>query len=136
MLDILLQWLRTFPRWEGTLGLDYADGVPGNCGLYPKGITEISRREDVLGNSRVRYRCTCTLRRNAAAGEENARWLLDFQNWVAEQSRLGLAPQFGDEPGSERLRAYEGKLEKHAQTGSALYTVQLSAEYTKLYEVQ
>ena len=136
MLDKMRPWLQTFPEWEGTLSLDYADGVPGNSGLFPRGITELSRREDVLGNIRIRYSCTYVLRRNAVAGEDNTRWLLDFQNWVAEQSRLGLAPQFGDEPGSERLRAYEGKLEKHAHGGSALYTVQLSAEYTKIYEVK
>ena len=136
MLDRVSAWLQTFPKWEGTLQLDYADGVPGNSGLYPKGITEISRREDVLGNSKIRYSCTFQLRRSSAAGEENARWLLEFQNWVADQDRLGLAPKFGDEPPTERLRAYEGKLDKHAQAGSALYTVQLSAEYTKIYEVK
>ena len=136
MLDRMRTWLQTFPRWEGTLQLDYADGVPGNCGLFPRGITELSRREDVLGNTKIRYGCAFVLRKTAAAGEENARWLLEFQNWIAEQDRQGLAPQFGDEPKSERLRAYEGRLEKHAQTGSALYTVQLSAEFTKLYEVK
>ena len=136
MLDTLRQWLQTFPQWDSVLQLDYAEDVPGNSGLYPKGMTELSRREDVLGNLKVRYSCLFVLKRAAAPGEENARWLLHFQNWVAEQNRLGLAPKFGDEPPTERLRAYEGKLDKHAQAGSALYTVQLSAEYTKIYEVK
>ena len=136
MLETMTRWLRTFPKWEGTLQLDYADGVPGNNGLYPRGLTELSCREDVLGNTKIRYSCSFVLRKTAASGEENARWLLDLQQWVAEQDRLGLAPKFGDEPKSERLRAYEGKLEKHTQGGSALYTVQLSAEFTKIYEVK
>ena len=133
MLDELKQWLQTFPLWEGTLQVDYAEDVPGNTGLYPKGMTEISCREDVLVNRKYRYSYTFSLQRADAAGEENARWLLEFQNWVAEQARLGLAPQFGDEPQSERLRAFEGKLDKHTQTGCALYTVQLYVEFTKLY---
>ena len=136
MLDELKQWLQTFPRWEGTLQVDYAEAVPGNTGLYPKGMTELSCREDVLGNRRIRCSYTFTLQRTAAAGEENARWLLDFQQWVARQERLGLAPKFGDEPQTERLRAFDGRLEKHTQTGCALYTVQLYAEFTKIYEVK
>ena len=133
MLEKMKQWLQTFPLWEGTLQLDYADDVPGNAGLYPKGMTELSCREDVLGNRNYRYSYTFTLRRAAATSEENAHWLLEFQRWVAEQSRLGMAPAFGDEPRSERLRAFEGKLDTHTQTGCALYTVQLYAEFTKIY---
>ena len=115
--------------------IDYADGVPGNSGLYPRGIREISHREDVLGNSVVRCACVFTLRRSACPGEDNAQWLLRLQNWVMEQDRMGLAPKFGDDPKTERIRAYEGRLDKSFQTGGGLYTVQISAEYTKFYEV-
>lgn len=136
MLEKMKQWLETFPKWEGTLQFDYADDVPGNSGLYPRGITELSRREDVLGNVTTRYSCAFILRRTAARNQENARWLLDFQQWVAEQDRLGLAPKFGDEPKTERLRAFEGKLDSHKQAGSSMYTVLLTAEFTKIYEVK
>ena len=136
MLEKMKAWLQTYPGWEGTLQFDYADTVPGNSGLYPRGITELSRREDVLGNRKTRCSCLFTLRRAAVPGLENAQWLLEFQNWVAEQDRMGLAPKFGDEPVSERIRAFEGRLESHAQGGGALYTVQLSAEFTKIYEVK
>lgn len=135
MLEIVEAWLRTFPQWEGTLQFDYADSVPGNAGLYPQGITELSRREDVLGGVKIRYSCSFLLRRAGLPGRENARWLLEFQNWVACQDRLGLAPKFGDEPAAERLRAYEGRLHSRSQTGSGLYTVMLTAEFTKHYEV-
>ena len=136
MLDMVKAWLETYPQWEGTLQFDYADSVPGNTGLYPKGMTEISSREDVLGNRKTRLSCGFTLRRAAVAGEKNARWLLDFQSWVMEQDRLGLAPKFGDEPGNERIRAFEGRLDSHKQVGSAFYTVQLTVEFTKIFEVK
>ena len=134
MLDTMLAWLQTFPGWEGTLQIDYADSVPGNTGLYPRGITELSRREDVLGNVTVRCSWGFALQRAALPGEENARWLMEFQNWVADQNRLGLAPKFGDDPKSERIRASEGQLQSYAQVGSALYTVKLSAEFTKNFK--
>ena len=136
MLEQMRKWLQTFPQWEGVLQFDYADGVPGNSGLYPRGITELSSREDVLGNRKSRYSCAFILRRVAGGSRENAQWLLDFQNWVMEQDRLGLAPKFGDEPRSERIRAFEGKLDTCHQVGSNLYTVQLTAEFTKLFEVK
>jgi len=133
MLEKMKQWLEAFPKWEGTLQFDYADSVPGNSGLYPRGITELSRREDVLGNVKVRYSCAFVLRRTAAGNQENAQWLLDFQSWVAEQDRLGQTPKFGDEPRTERIRAFEGKLDSHKQVGSSMYTMHLTAEFTKIY---
>ena len=48
MLETMQAWLQTFPKGEGVLQLDYADSIPGNTGLCPKGMTEISSREDVL----------------------------------------------------------------------------------------
>ena len=136
MLETMKAWLETFPKWEGTLQFDYADTVPGSVGLYPRGVTELSRREDVLGNVKIRCSCAFVLRRTAGQRGENARWLLEFQNWVMEQDRMGLAPKFGDEPKTERLRAFEGRLDSHNQAGSSMYTVHLTAEFTKLYEVK
>ena len=133
MLENMKAWLQTFPQWEGSTQVDYLEAVPGSTGLYPKGITELSRREDVLGNVKVRCRSTFLLRKTAVGTEENARWLLAFQQWVMEQNRLGLTPKFGDEPKTERLLAADGRLESHAQVGSSLYTVQLQAEFTKIF---
>ena len=136
MLEKMKSWLQTFPLWEGSIQVDFLDGQPGNAGLYPRGITELSRREDVLGNAKVRCRYDFLLRKTALGSEENARWLLAFQNWVMEQDRLGLAPRFGDEPKTERIRAEEGKLDSNAQVGSVLHTIRLQAEFTKIYEVK
>ena len=134
MLEKLTQWLQTFPQWEDSIRIDFVDARPGSTGLYPKGLTEISRREDVLGNLQVRCRLDMILRKNAGRSEENAKWLLQFQNWVMEQDRLGLTPKFGDDPKSERIRASEGQLQSQNQVGSALYTVKLLAEFTKIFK--
>ena len=67
MLENMKAWLQTFPQWEGSIQVDYLDAVPGNTGLYPKGITELSRREDVLGNVKVRCRSTFLLRKKGSA---------------------------------------------------------------------
>lgn len=136
MLEELTLWLQTFPKWEDVLHFDYADSVPGNTGLFPRGITELSCRQDVLGNRKSRLSCGFILRRAAAGSRENAQWLLDFQNWVMEQDRLGLTPKFGDEPESQRIRAFEGRLDTHKQVGCAFYTVQLTVEFTKIFEVK
>jgi len=133
MLEKIKTWLQTFPRWEDSLQIDYVDARPGNTGIYPQGLRELSRREDVQGNLTVYCRYDFLLRKVAGASEESARWLLDFQNWVMEQERLGLAPKFGDDPRTERIRATAGQLRSHAQVGSTLYTVLLYAEFTKIY---
>ena len=132
MLETMKAWLQTYPGWED-IQLDYVDATPGNCGLYPKGLTELSSREDVLGNKQVRCRWELLLRKTAAAEEDNARWLLEFQQWVAEQNTMGFVPQFGDEPKQQRVRALEGMLDSHKQVGSALYTVRLTVEFTKKF---
>ena len=133
MLEKMKNWLQTFPKWEDTVQIDTVDARPGNTGLYPKGLTELSRREDVQGNLTVNCRYDFLLRKVAGPSQENARWLLDFQNWVMEQERLGLTPKFGDDPKTEHIRAVAGQLQSHAQVGSAMYTVQLYAEFTKIY---
>ena len=133
MLEKMITWLQTFPQWEDSIQIDFLQARPGSSGLYPKGLTELSRREDVLGNLTLQCRCDFLLRKNAGIREENARWLLEFQRWVMEQDRMGLAPKFGDAPKSERVRVSDGQLQSLSQTGSALYTVKLWTEFTKIY---
>lgn len=136
-LEMLRQWLLTYPNWgeSGPLYVDYTDCVPG-AGLFPAGLEELSRQEDVLGNVTVKCRYHFALYRVSAAQEDRAgeaQWLLGFQQWVQQQSVAGLAPQFGDVPGAERLRAQKGKLKEASQTGLATYVVTLIADFTKIY---
>ena len=133
------EFLLTYPQWEqgGLLYIDYTDGVPGGAGLFPTGREELARRQDVLGNVAVDCRLNFILYRVCASpedNEKNAQWLMDFQQWIERQSVLGLAPRFGDVPIRERLRAERGKYNRpHGESG--IYGVQLTAEFTKLYEV-
>lgn len=136
-LEKLVQWLKTFPLWEeNALHIDYTGAVPGSSGLYPQGVEEVQRREDVLGNVTVKNRLHVTLYRvthGQQDNRENSAWLLQFQQWVQQQSALGLAPFFGDDPKQEKIRAEQGKLKSASQTGTGKYAVAITAEYVKFY---
>ncbi len=138
-LETLRNWLKTFPQWNSeTYYVDYIEGTPGNCGLFPQGMEEVSHREDVLGNLQVQCRTRFRLlhvTERTEDGQRAAQWLLDFEKWVQAQSAAGLTPHFGDDPAREKMRAEKGKLSGTRQTGSGTYEVILTAEFTKYYEV-
>ena len=130
-MEKLQQWLQTFPGWSGVLTVDWLENKPDAAGLYPKGLREVSRKEDVLGNLRLRCRYTFGLRREVSPGQDNALWLLELQNWVQTQSALGLVPRIGEE--DVVIRAYDGKLSHRTGLGSEHYTVMLTVEFTKIF---
>lgn len=134
MTDIekMQQWLRSYPGWEDHLQIDATEPASGNAGLFCDGLEERSRQTDILGNLQIACRYRFTLYRRACRDAENAVWLLEFQNWVQTQSALGLAPRFGDIPYLERVEAQKGTLKDRGQT--ALYTVTLTADFTRIYE--
>jgi hypothetical protein len=136
-LEKLVQWLQSYPEWgQMPLAIDYTDTQPVCAGLYPRGVEQVERREDVLGNVTVHCRQTFLLQRLTSGQQsspEDAQWLMGFQSWVAEQSAHGLAPHFGEEPGMERLRAEKGMLKAASQTATGTYAVTLIAEYVKHY---
>lgn len=136
MLEKIRAFLLSYPGWEegNLLFIDEADHMPGNAGLFPEGLQTVAVRQDILGNKEVRYRLAFSLYRASAETEKDAPWLLDFQNWIAGQSALGRIPALGDVPREESLRAEKGKLTRRQGTGG-LYCVLLTAEFTKLYEV-
>lgn len=136
-LEKMTAWLQTFPLWkEERLYVDYLDAVPGNAGLYPGGVEELVRREDVLGNVTVHNRLLFVLYRLTPGQQdnrENSAWLLQLQNWVQQQSASGLAPCFGDDPKQERICAQRGKLQAATHTGTGKYAVTITADYVKHY---
>ncbi len=138
-LEKLRQWLRAYPGWEtgAALHTDHIDGLPGSYGLYPVGLEVLSRKEDLMGNVTARCRYTYNLLRCTAGQQDSpqeAEWLMAFQAWVLSQSAAGLAPRFGDVPAEEKLRAEKGKRKEASQAGTGTYTVNLVAEFTKMYE--
>ena len=60
---------------------------------------------------------------------------MDFQQWIQEQSLHRLAPVFGDDPDAETIKAQNGALFAANEEGVAIYTVQLSINFIKYYEV-
>lgn len=136
-LEKIKAWLMTYPGWEGPVLVDHTQAKPENFGLYPTGTEQLHRTEDVLGNVAVRCRSSYILYRVTTGQQDNTRqaaWLLDFQNWVRQQSETGLAPPLGDEPATGQIRAEKGRLHKASQTGTATYGVAITAEYTKVYK--
>ena len=125
-LEKLQTWLSSYPGWEA---------CPAKICLLPKETKEISRREDVLGNTRVGLRSYVNLfweMERQGSEAENACLLSDFQNWVRQQNALRLAPVFGDIPGYERVWTEKGGLT--AGTQIVTYTIMLVAEFMKVYE--
>lgn len=139
-LKTLCDWLRTAPALAGvkTLWVDGTPAVPGTAGLFPAGVQVTERRVNLLGEVRERCCASFTLRMVLPYGdhsaETNAAALLDLQTWVLRQSAAGQAPVFGNaDTDRERLTAANAKLERTTDEGTAVYAVQLKAEYTIQY---
>lgn len=123
--------------------VDYTDQIPFNGGVFPSGLTEVSRSRDILGSVTIanQYNFGLYYVFEKSPGDdigamENADWLMDFQEWVQEQSALGLVPVFGDVPGSESITAQNGVLYDADEDGTAMYMVQLTVQFIKKYEVK
>lgn len=138
------QWIATFPGFDilGSFSCDYIDRIPACGGVFPAGLVEISRTEDILGNVTVQnqYNFGLYYVLEKAPGDdggatENADWIMEFQRWVQAQSVQGRAPRFGNTGAREILRAQNGALYEAEDEGTATYLVALSVQFTKVYEV-
>ena len=138
-------WLNTFPGIDRIqdLRIDYYSPQPDNGSIDPSGVQIISIKEDILGNKTVEKQYNFALYYVLAkepgddsGAESNAEWLLEFQEWVNEQSLLGLAPTFGDSPKTEQIKAQNGSVTQATMDGIAIYMVQLSVNFLKKYEVK
>lgn len=142
-LEKLRQWISTYPAFDilSEFGVDYIDqAMPHNGGIFPSGLLEVRRKEDVLGNVRVlnQYNFGLYTVFQKPEGDDteaaiNADWVMDFQGWVQEQSVRGLLPRFGN-GNKETAKAQNGVL-MHTGEGVAVYMVQLNIQYEKVYEV-
>ncbi len=143
-LEKIRNWLDTYPGIDKLQGLkvDYYAAQPENSTIAPAGLVEISRKPDILGNVIVENQYNFALYfvflkapDDDVGATENADWLMDFQNWVQEQSILKKVPVFGDIPETETVKAQNGSIADATLDGTALYMVQLSINFTKKYEV-
>ena len=143
-LDKIRGWITGYPDFDilSAFQVDYTDQIPSNGGIFPSGMVEISRKEDILGNVEVenQYNFGLYYVLEKSPGDDagatvNADWIMGFQEWVQEQSIGGKAPIFGDDPKSERVKAQNGVLYDAGDEGTATYMVQLSVLFKKKYEV-
>ena len=143
-LEKIRTWLMTYPQISRLQGLrvDYYSEQPDNSSIAPSGLVEVSRSEDILGNVTVKNQYNFMLYfvllkplGDDTTATDNADWLMDFQEWVQQQSILRKVPVFGDEPKKETVKAQNGCNEYAGIDGTGGYTVQLSVEFIKKYEV-
>ena len=135
-LEKMRAFVASYPDHDilARLDVDYTDKVPNAAGLFPSGLVEVSRTRDILGDVTVENQLNFALYTTLEKfedGTDNAEWQLAFQEWVQEQSALGLAPTFGDDLRTERIQAQNGQLYSADEEGTALYAIQISVNYTK-----
>lgn len=124
----------------GLLAIDYTDRIPDAAGLFPAGMVENSRRSDLLGNVTTENTLNFALyvRLGKSPGDDaiattNAEWAMEFQRWVQYQSATGRAPAFGDVPRTERMIASNGAIYSASDEGTAIYAIQISVHYTRIF---
>lgn len=141
-LEKVKAFVASFPGADvlAELAIDYADRIPDTAGLFPSGLVEVRRTPDVLGNVTVvnQYNFALYTVMSKAPGDDagatlNAEWVQAFQEWVQEQSVLGQAPTFGDDPRQERITAQNGAIYSADAEGTAVYAIQISATYVKKF---
>lgn len=142
-LERLREWLKKCPQAScfANWNIDYTDQMPGIFGIFPAGLSEIGRKRDIVDNLTVtnRYNFAIYLVMQKAPEDDiqasfNAGWVMQFQNWVQEQSLLHRAPVFGNiDTDQEVIRAQNGALYEAEESGTAMYVIQLSAEFKKYY---
>lgn len=142
-LDKIKEWIATYPGHDilSQFSVDWTDQIPSNGGIFPNGMVEVSRKSDILGNVTVEnqynfglYYVLTKSPEDLDGAEENAEWLMDFQQWVQEQSCRHLAPTFGDDPSTEQISAQNGTLYGADEEGTAMYMVQLSVKFMKHFK--
>lgn len=143
-LEKIREWLKGYP---GTLPVkdlkvDYFSSHPDDGSIDPSGLIEVSRTADIMGNvtveNQLNFALYFTLLKSPADDQgatENADLLLDLQKWIQEQSLRRMTPVFGDDPDEETIKAQNGALHLTNEGGIGIYTVQLSVNYIKYYEV-
>lgn len=143
-LEKIRKWVETYPGANRMcdMKIDYFSQNPDNGSIDPSGLIEVSRSEDILGNITVENQYNFALYfvflkspDDDKGATDNAAWLMDFQRWVQEQSIRKQIPVFGDDLARETARAQNGALYAADEEGTAIYTVQLSFNFIKIYEV-
>lgn len=143
-LQKLKDWIGKSPYADilQNMRVDYTDSLPGEFGIFPAGLTEISRERYIDGDMVVnnQYNFAIYTVFEKAPGDDagaliNADWLMDFQRWVQQESIMHRAPTFGNvAQDEETIRAQNGVLYDADNDGLAMYMVQLTATFQQYFE--
>lgn len=141
VIQTIKDWIATFPGYEklGDMQVDFLAPLPGSNSIAPSGLVEVSRTEDIMGNYTVQNQYNFSLffvfyrPEGGEETEDNAEWVLNFQEWVQEQDIRGKTPTFGNRTIS--TVAQNGMLYTADEEGTGVYMVQLSVNYEKRFEV-
>lgn len=117
ILEKLRQFLLGFPGFDGELPVDFPQDGPDTSGLFPGGLAEVERHMDLLGNMRVRYQCLFTLYHRMQPGQDSAQWLLEFENWLTENTGA--------------VRVQKAKAQEVSRLNCGLCTVSLAVDFCK-----
>lgn len=141
-LEKIRDWISQYPGHNilSQFQVDYTSALPENGGIFPGGLVENRRTEDILGNVETenQYNFALYYVFTKADGDDagaavNADWVMDFQEWVQQKSITGDIPQFGDKTIS--IKAQNGVMYSNSDEGTAMYAVALSVVFKKKYEV-
>lgn len=133
-LETIKKWIATYPGNDifSTFSVDFTDQIPANGGIFPSGLTEVSRKQYVDGSYMLENQYNFGLYYvfekspgDDVGAEINADWLMDFQEWVQSTT----PPKFGDK--TLRVIAQNGTLYSAEAEGTATYMVQLSVNFRK-----
>lgn len=139
-IETIKNWIATYPGHNilSEFSVDYTDQIPANGGIFPAGLTEVSRTQDVTGDTLVQNQYNFGLYYvfekspgDDEGAEVNADWIMDFQQWVQEQSITGNCPEFGER--TTEIKAQNGSMYDANAEGLATYMVQLSVSFEKTY---
>lgn len=139
-LQKMRDFIAEFPNWDilSQLTIDFTDNVPDCAGLFPGGLIEVQRHADITGVKWVDNQYNFVLYTNLAKSPNedegatiNADWLMDFQEWMQEQSITGNAPVFGDRPREEQITAQNGAIYSADDEGTAIYAIQIAVNFVK-----
>lgn len=141
-LEKVREWLKGFDGLPSEFAIDYTNEVPGNAGLFPNGLVEISRKENIVGDIVVTnqynfaiYMVFPKMQQEDIQATINAEWVMNLQKWVQEQSVKGLAPTFGNvAQEQEQMKAQNGMFYGSKDDGAGLYMITLTAQFKQEYK--
>lgn len=121
-LEAVRRWLEGFPGFQGVaFQLEHQSSHTDRGGIFPQGLSQKQRFEDILGDVRVRWAWTAKM--SARFPGEQAQLWLDLQSWVQENP----FPVEGRQPA---VRLEKGRLAKTDGNGW-LYEAVLTMEATR-----